>query len=386
MALLTLLQFILILSSFFSAFEQDLTDLMVQLPRLPIDLPYVVLQSQDGRKPKLEIKIRPQVVENALNWLIEHNPWYSQYVINRENMEFYEKNPIITEDHLRTIVQDWEPSPEDNEPQFRTMGEKDVFHEEDLAGDFPIPDGCVMTEVPSNTNEKIIKESLATATGSRVPGTFPNVHPEPSVSSSQTNAEANSEESPADAPSDPSAPAPEELQDRPTIAWPRRAKAPLSEFEPGYFAKCFPHLFPDGLGDFLMPVSDKSLCVYLFFSRADRKKNWQPLMYAFIFILFIQPSNQRTGKNPVFAAWVKHCLAFHDRRFQTDATFAMVVANMLRRRTALTIGNLVAKNDAQDMTLKELQQSLDAGDTTLLNKLRYHSKVKKILVYKINIK
>lgn len=100
-------------------------------------------------------------------------------------------------------------------------------------------------------------------------------------------------------------------------------------------------------------------------------------MYAFIFILFIQPSNQRTGKNPVFAAWVKHCLAFHDRRFQTDATFAMVVANMLRRRTALTIGNLVAKNDAQDMTLKELQQSLDAGDTTLLNKLRYHSKVKK---------
>ena len=53
----------------------------------------------------------------------------------------------------------------------------------------------------------------------------------------------------------------------------------------------------------------------------------------------------------------------------------MVVANMLRRRTALTIGNVVAKNEAQDMTVKELQKKIDDGDTSLLDKLRYHSKV-----------
>ena len=53
----------------------------------------------------------------------------------------------------------------------------------------------------------------------------------------------------------------------------------------------------------------------------------------------------------------------------------MVVANMLRRRNALTIGNVVAKNEAKDMTVKELQENLEKGDNSLLNKLRYHSKV-----------
>ena len=90
----------------------------------------------------------------------------------------------------------------------------------------------------------------------------------------------------------------------------------------------------------------------------------------------LQPDNSRKGKNPTFAAWVKHCLAFHDRRFQYDQTFSMVVANMMRRRNALTIGNVVAKNEAKDMTVKELQNNLDKGDKTLLNKLRYHSKVR----------
>ena len=89
----------------------------------------------------------------------------------------------------------------------------------------------------------------------------------------------------------------------------------------------------------------------------------------------MQENNRRTGKNPTFAAWVKHCLAFHDRRFQIDQTFSMVVANMLRRRNALTIGNVVAKNEAKDMTVKELQENLEKGDNSLLNKLRYHSKV-----------
>ena len=139
---------------------------MVELPRLPADLPFVVLQTQDGRKPKLEIRVRPQVLKNALNWLIKHNPWYSQYTINEDNMAMYEANPVITEQDLRSIVQDWEPTPQEKEPQFHAMGEKDVLYEEDLSGDFPNPDGCVMTEVPSNTNEGIIKESLANATKS----------------------------------------------------------------------------------------------------------------------------------------------------------------------------------------------------------------------------
>ena len=233
------------------AFEQDLTDLMVELPRLPADLPFVVLQTQDGRNPKLEIRVRPQVLKNALNWLIKHNPWYSQYTINEDNMAIYEANPVITEQDLRSIVQDWEPTPQEKEPQFHAMGEKDVLYEEDLSGDFPNPDGCVMTEVPSNTNEGIIKESLANATksGQDVPletEAFVQEIPDDQPSSPSSQPEANT---PADEQPE------EDLQQRPTLAWPRKSKKPLSEFEPGYFAKCFPHLLPDGSGDFLMPVS-----------------------------------------------------------------------------------------------------------------------------------
>ena len=40
----------------------------------------------------------------------------------------------------------------------------------------------------------------------------------------------------------------------------------------------------------------------------------------------------------------------------------MIVANQLQRRTALTIGNVVAKSSAKDMTVRELQEKLDAGD------------------------
>ena len=260
-------QMFIVVCSFstFSAFEQDLTDLTVELPRLPKDLPFVVLQTQDGRKPKLEIKVRPDVLKKALKWLITYNPWYSQYTINEENMEFYEQNPTITENDLTELVQDWEPTPEEEEPQFRAMGEKDQFYEEDLDGDFPHPDGCVGTGIPSNTNEGIIKESLAKATSGR--STTPNTGPNDPLNP-EADIEENADQEPSNTPpnqNDPSEPNPddngeesnsEEKQARPTLAWPRKSKKPLSEFEAGYFAKCYPHLFPDGVGDFLMPVSD----------------------------------------------------------------------------------------------------------------------------------
>ena len=250
--------------SAFSAFEQDLSDLAIQLPRLPADLPFVVVETADGRKQNFEIKVRPQVIRKALDWLIENNPWYSKYSINQENMEFYEQTQTITQDHLRSIVHDWEPTVEEELPTFRTMGEKDVLYEEDLSGDFPSPDGCVMTEVPSATNEDIITESITTAGKSTVPAQGPSndAHPEQPLSSSPADLH---EDIADDAP-----PAPAPAQERPTLAWPRKTKAPLSEFEPGYFAKCFPHLFPDGMGDFLMPVSGK-LC--LFYSLIQLFKN-----------------------------------------------------------------------------------------------------------------
>ena len=87
----------------------------------------------------------------------------------------------------------------------------------------------------------------------------------------------------------------------------------------------------------------------------------------------LQP--KRTGKQPTFAKWVKHLLAFKDKRFKNHPAFMMIVANQLQRRTALTIGNVVAKSSAKDMTVRELQEKLDAGDNKVLNDLRYHSKV-----------
>ncbi len=66
---------------------------------------------------------------------------------------------------------------------------------------------------------------------------------------------------------------------------------------------------------------------------------------------------------------------WHDRRFATDPTFPLLVANQTIRRTCLSIGNVMAKGSINTMTMEELQKKvLEENDMEVLNQMRYFSK------------
>ena len=64
---------------------------------------------------------------------------------------------------------------------------------------------------------------------------------------------------------------------------------------------------------------------------------------------------------------------FNDGRFRTDPTFGMIVNNQLNRRTALTIGNIIAR-DLGDMSIQQLKDAVAKNDQSVMEKLQYYSK------------
>ena len=79
------------------------------------------------------------------------------------------------------------------------------------------------------------------------------------------------------------------------MSWPEQDDEPVSDFIYGYFTKCFPHLFPDGMADI---------------------------------------TKTRPGKKPTMKQWVCHLLKV-DRRFARDPFFILVVTNILQKKEHL---------------------------------------------------
>ena len=103
---------IIILSFSWTAFEQDLSDLYVKLPRLPKDLPLVVLQTKSASQKPIELKVRVQKLRKALEWLRDNNEVYQKFCdISEDNFSYYENNVVTTND-LNTVDQDWNPTPQ----------------------------------------------------------------------------------------------------------------------------------------------------------------------------------------------------------------------------------------------------------------------------------
>ena len=121
------------------------------------------------------------------------------------------------------------------------------------------------------------------------------------------------------------------LQQPLQVPWPRRQPQPASEFVTGYFSKSFPDLFLDGKGDITKP---------------------------------------RRGKYPSKQEYFKHLFRLH-RSFVTHHLFIFVATNMLRRHSALTIGNVFAKRCADDLSMAEMRLAIQEGNSRLLNKLLY---------------
>lgn len=123
-------------------FEQDLSVLVTILPRLPKDLPFIVLQTQGQNS--VELTVRPENLRAALLYLIAHNPAYHDVVLSEENLQFYEQSEgqVIGLPELRY---DWEQSKRNKEKEQLPdhVPEKDDITEEMLFGDMPFPESIV---------------------------------------------------------------------------------------------------------------------------------------------------------------------------------------------------------------------------------------------------
>ena len=91
-------------------FCQDLEELATELPRLPQDLNYVILQNRDSKKK--EFKIRPKCLVEALQYLKDNNPYYADVNINMDNVQYYEDREGTIHD-IPTINYAYEPKPQD---------------------------------------------------------------------------------------------------------------------------------------------------------------------------------------------------------------------------------------------------------------------------------
>ena len=93
------------------------------------------------------------------------------------------------------------------------------------------------------------------------------------------------------------------------------------------------------------------------------------------FITFISLKLQvRPGKTPSLREWANHLLWQEGGHFARHPTFIFTAYNMVQRHSILRIGNVVAQQEAADMTVKELKEALESGDKTVMSKLKLYSK------------
>ena len=184
------------------AFENDLQPLCKVLPRLPKDLPILVIQTQD--KDKYPLRVRHEKVKNALIYLKDHNPAYKDIVISDENLTVYKEfedqdKPV---EGIQVQIYDGEDFQKTDE---EIVHETETIKESDLNGDIPFASSTVAEMTTSKDNMGLIKEAIQL------------------VGEKEKELKFNR---------------------------PKRKEEPVSEFIEYYYSMAFPNLFPDGTGDY----------------------------------------------------------------------------------------------------------------------------------------
>ncbi|KAL8603445.1 hypothetical protein ACOMHN_053112 [Nucella lapillus] len=194
------------------AFFQDVETFASILPRVPDELPYIVLKDPSEKIEDRSFRVRKQKLLDALLYLKSHNEDYRHIVISRENADLYPEDDIIQSlpqlDPQEIKIPDEEP----------TAGNEDSAREQASTVDIPGGQLSVVEKLRS-----VLQKG------------------------SSNDAPAATEECPRDAADPPQ-----------QVPWPKRSDAPVSEFTRGYFSMAFSDLFPDGRGDMTKPRLGKS--------------------------------------------------------------------------------------------------------------------------------
>ena len=258
------------------SFPQDVQQFVRSLPRRPEDLPFIVIKAPQQNMP---LTANRHNILNAITWLTRHNPEYAHINIDIDAANMYPENRNIPVQNIPTYCDP--DAPPEHEEDGQNLDSHADLDDDDL----------VETVAPCGVPTLAQFDQIRSAFG---------------AGQQQQNC--------------PQA----------TVDWPMRGEQPASEWEPGYFSKAFPHLFPYGSADITKP---------------------------------------RIGKQPEFLAYLRHLTRLPYTRFAADERFVLHGISMFRRHKALTLGNVYASNVCRNMSLSELKEKVTEDDDTIMKSL-----------------
>ena len=262
------------------SFHQDVQQFINRLPRRPEDLPYIVIKAPNQNMP---FTANRNHIYDALVFLKRSNPDYANIVIDMDNISQYPEDSSSPVQNIPTL--DSEACASDvNEVTASGENAPTIDSHADLDTDEMV-ETVAQCDVQTSAMNDQIKRALI-----------------------------NDQQPP----------------NQPTIDWPPRDNQPASEWEPGFFSKSFPNLFPYGTADITKP---------------------------------------RIGKKPEFMAYVRHLSRLADNRFAKDKRFLLHVMSMHQRHKALTLGNVYASKVCRNMTMAELKAKVEEDDDTIMKSL-----------------
>ena len=175
---------------------QNVTELATSLPRYPKDLAVIIVKVKGRDNTFKDVTVRKQKVHNALVWLKNNNPHYSELIINEDALNILPENGVPSE--LMTVEAD-----------------DDIISDDDCS-----PDTGPPTDNPSDD----IVYNAATEMSSFLPV------------GEQQQQEINAVRN--------------QLSENEPMQWPSVDNEPLNEYQISHLATmAFPTLFPDGQGD-----------------------------------------------------------------------------------------------------------------------------------------
>ena len=262
------------------SFPQDVQGFYRSLPHRPEDLPFIVIKAPHQDMP---LTANRHNIICAITWLKRNNPEYAHIEIDNDAANLY---PEDRSTPVQNIPTHCDPSMTRHmmPPEQGENGQNSDSHA-DLDDD-DLVDTVAPCEVPTLAQSDQIHNALAAR--------------QQSQHGQQT-----------------------------TVNWPIRGDQPASEWEPGYFSKSFPHLFPYGRADISKP---------------------------------------RIGKKPEFLAYLRHLSRLYSR-FAADERFTLHSISMYNRHKALTLGNVYGNNVCRNMSLAELKEKVTEDNETIMKSL-----------------
>ena len=91
---------------------QNVTELATSLPRYPKDLAVIIVNIRGRDNTFKHVTVRKQNVHNALIWLINNNPHYSELTMNEDALNLLPENGVPSE--LMTVETDDDIVSDDN--------------------------------------------------------------------------------------------------------------------------------------------------------------------------------------------------------------------------------------------------------------------------------